>query len=166
MSKNRELKEQQVAEIVEKLKAAKSVAFVSYSGLTVEQVTDLRKQCRESDVQYCVLKNRLVKLALHEVGIEGCDDLLNGPNAFVFGMKDEVSGPKIVSKFIESNKLTSLQITGGIMEGKAADVATMNALAKMPGRDELLATLVGCLMSPVSSLVAVLNEIAEKKEAA
>ena len=166
MSKNRELKEQQVAEIVEKFKAAESVVFCSYSGLTVEQVTSLRKQCREKNVQYCVLKNRLVKLALEQVGIEGADDLLNGPNAFVFSMSDPVSAPKVVKDFIEKNKLTSLQVTGGVFENKAADVATIDMLAKTPGRDELLATLVGCLVSPVSSLVSVLDEIAEKKEAA
>ena len=62
MSKNRELKVQQVAEIVERFKNAESVVFCSYSGLTVEQVTALRKQCRENDVAYCVEKNRLVNL--------------------------------------------------------------------------------------------------------
>ncbi|MBQ6173018.1 MAG: 50S ribosomal protein L10 [Clostridia bacterium] len=166
MSKNRELKEQVVSEIVEKVKGAESIAVVSYSGLTVEQVTNLRKQCREKDVQYCVLKNRLVKLALNEVGIEGVDDLLNGPNAFVFSMKDAVSGPKVISDFIEKNKLQSLKMTGGVFEGKVADEKTMQTLAKMPGREELLATLVGCLQSPISGLVAVLDQIAEKKEAA
>ena len=81
-------------------------------------------------------------------------------------MSDPVSAPKVVKDFIEKNKLTSLQVTGGIFENKAADVATIDMLAKTPGRDELLATLVGCLVSPVSSLVSVLDEIAEKKEAA
>ncbi len=166
MSKNRELKEQVVADIIEKIKGAESITIVSYSGLTVEQVTNLRKQCRESGVDYSVLKNRLVKLALQDVNIEGADDLLNGPNAFVFSNKDAVSGPKVVSDFIEKNKLQSLKITGGVFEGKAADMATMQMLAKMPSREELLATLVGCLQSPVSGLVAVLDQIAEKKEAA
>ena len=101
MSKNRELKEQAVAEILEKIRGAQSITLVSYSGLTVEQVTNLRRQCREKGVQYCVLKNRLVKLALAEAGIEGMDDLLNGPNAFVFSMNDPVSGPKVINEFIE-----------------------------------------------------------------
>ena len=166
MSKNRDMKVEKVAEIVERLKNAESVTIVSYSGLTVEQDTNLRRQCRESDVDYCVLKNRLVKLAVDQLGIEGLDDLLNGPNAFVFSTKDPVSGPKAVAQFIEKNKLESLAITGGIFEGKAADEKTMVKLSKMPGKDELMATLVDCLMSPVSSLVAVLSEIAEKKEAA
>ena len=166
MSMNQELKAAVVAEIIEKFKSSKSMVVAQYSGLTVAQVTELRKQCREADVQYCVLKNRLVKLAVDQLGIEGLDDLLNGPNAFVFSKNDPVSGPKAVAQFIEKNKLESLKITGGIFENKAADEKTMIKLSKMPGKDELMATLVGCLMSPVSSLVAVLGEIAEKKQAA
>ena len=166
MSKNRELKVQAVAEIVEKIRAAQSITLVSYTGLTVEQVTALRKTCRESGVQYVVLKNRLVKLALEEAGITGVDDLLNGPNAFVFSMNDPVSGPKVISEFIEKSKVPCLQLTGGVFEGKAADVATMQALAKTPTRDELLAMLVGCMQSPMAALVAVLEQVAEKKEAA
>ena len=110
MSKVHEVKPEKVAavaDIVEKLKNAQSVVICSYSGLTVEQVTEIRKQCRENDAAYCVLKNRLVLRALNEVGITGLDDLLNGPNAFVFSMKDAVSGPKIINDYIEKNKLES-----------------------------------------------------------
>ena len=166
MSKNRDMKVEKVAEILERLKNAESVSIVSYNGLTVEQDTNLRRQCRENNVDYCVLKNRLFKRAVDELGIEGLDDLLNGPNAFVFSKKDPVSGPKAVAQFIEKNKLESLKILGGIFEGKAADEKTMIKLSKMPSKDELMATLVGCMMSPMSSLVAVLGEIAEKKQAA
>lgn len=163
MSKNLEIKKQVVADIVEKFKAAQSVVVCSYSGLTVEQVTALRKECREKNVQYVVLKNRLVLRALQELNITGLEDLLNGPNAFVFGMDDVTAAPKAVNGFIEKNKLTSLTITGGLMGTEVMDVAAVKTLASMPGKDELLATLVGCLMSPISSLVAVLDQIAEKK---
>jgi len=165
MSKNRDLKVQAVAEIVEQLKNAESVVICSYSGLTVEQVTALRKECRENEVNYCVLKNRLVKRALDELNITGLDDLLNGPNAFVFGGKDVTNAPKIINSFIEKNKLASLKITGGIMGTEALDVKAVKDLAATPSREELLATLVGCLISPVSSLVSVLDEIAEQKAA-
>ena len=84
MSANLEAKKVVVSEIVEKLKNAECMMVVSYSGLTVEQVTELRKQCRENDVHYCVLKNRLVNRALEELKIEGLENLLEGPNAFVF----------------------------------------------------------------------------------
>ena len=166
MSKNLEIKKQVVADIIEKFKAAESVVVCSYNGLTVEQVTELRKQCRENDVQYCVLKNRLVLRALKELNIEGLDHLLEGPNAFVFGQKDVTAAPKIVNSFIEKNKLTSLEIKGGLTGTEFTDVAGIKALAATPSRDELLGTLVGCLVSPVSALVSVLDEIAEKKEAA
>ena len=166
MSKNRELKEQAVASILEDLKAAQSVLICSYTGLTVEKVTELRKLCRENGAKYAVLKNRLVKLACEQAGIAGLDDLLNGPNAFIFSMKDAVSAPKTVVDFIEKNKLESLTVTGGIVDGAAADVKTMNALAKMPSREEMLATIVGCLQSPISSLVAVLDQIADQKATA
>ena len=164
MSKNLEIKKVAVAEIVERFKAAQSVVVCSYSGLTVEQVTNLRKLCREQDVHYVVLKNRLVVRALQELGIEGLDPILEGPNAFVFGNKDVTNAPKIVNDFIEKNKLTSLEIKGGLMGTEVMDVAAVKGLATLPSRDELLATLVGCLQSPVSSLVAVLDEIAEKLE--
>jgi large subunit ribosomal protein L10 len=161
-----EQKKQVVAEIVEKLKNAESTMIVSYNGLTVEQVTELRKQCRENDVHYCVLKNRLFARALAELNIEGMDSLLEGPNAFVFSEKDVTAGPKIVSTFIEKNKLTSLEIKGGLMGADPIDVKVIKDLAATPSREELLATMVGCLVSPVSALVSVLDEIAEKKESA
>ena len=166
MSANLELKKQVVAEIIEKFKAAESVVVCSYSGLTVEQVTELRKQCRENNVHYCVLKNRLVARALKELNIDGLDHLLEGPNAFVFGEKDVTAAPKIISSFIDKNKLTSLEIRGGLMGTDKLDVAAIKNLAATPRREELLATLVGCLQSPVSGLVAVLDQIAEKKDAA
>ena len=165
MSKNRELKVQVVADIVEKLKGAQSMVVCSSSGLSVEQVTNLRKLCREQEVHYCVLKNRLVLRALQELGIGGMDHLLEGPNAFVFSTKDVTNAPKIVNDFIEKNKLTSLEIKGGLMGTEVLDVAGVKALAALPSREELLATVVGCLVSPVSSLVAVLDEIAEQKAA-
>ena len=166
MSKNRELKVQVVAEIVEKIKNCQSMVICSYSGLTVEQVTNLRKLCREQEVQYCVLKNRLVMRALQECGISGLENLLEGPNAFVFSTKDVTNAPKVVNDFIEKNKLQSLQIKGGLMGTEVMDVNAVKALAALPSREELLATVVGCLVSPVSSLVAVLDEIAEQKAAA
>ena len=166
MSKNLEIKKQVVADIIEKFKNAESMVVCSFNGLTVEQVTELRKQCRENDVHYCVLKNRLVARALKELNIEGVDSLLEGPNAFIFGTKDVTAAPKIISGFIDKNKLTSLEIKGGLTGTEFTDVAGIKALAATPSRDELLGTLVGCLVSPVSALVSVLDEIAEKKEAA
>lgn len=164
VSKNRLEKEAQLKEIVEKFQNAQSVVFVSYSGLSVENVTKLRKACREADVQYCVLKNRLVGLALKELNITGVDDLLNGPNAFVFSMKDAVAAPKITSEFIEKNKLEAvLKVTGGLLESKATDVKTISALAKLPSREVLLARLMGSMNATIGNFVRVVEAIRKQK---
>ncbi len=162
MSKNRELKVQVVADIVEKLKNCQSMVVCSYNGLTVEQVTNLRKLCREQNVQYCVLKNRLVLRALQELNIAGLENLLEGPNAFVFSMNDVTNAPKVVNDFIEKNKLQSLKITGGILEGKAIDVNTVKALANLPSREVLLAKLLGCMSNTVASFVRVIDAYRKK----
>ena len=159
MSKVHEVKPEKVAavaDIVEKLKNAQSVVICSYSGLTVEQVTEIRKQCRENDAAYCVLKNRLVLRALNEVGITGLDDLLNGPNAFVFSMKDAVSGPKIINDYIEKN-------TGGVLGTETLDVAAVKHLATLPSREVLLAKLLGCMTNTVASFVRVVDAIRKQK---
>ena len=148
MSKVHEVKPEKVAavaDIVEKLKNAQSVVICSYSGLTVEQVTEIRKQCRENDAAYCVLKNRLVLRALNEVGITGLDDLLNGPN------------------YIEKNKLESLKITGGVLGTETLDVAAVKHLATLPSREVLLAKLLGCMTNTVASFVRVVDAIRKQK---
>ena len=166
MSKVHEVKPEKVAavaDIVEKLKNAQSVVICSYSGLTVEQVTEIRKQCRENDAAYCVLKNRLVLRALNEVGITGLDDLLNGPNAFVYSMKDAESGPKILTDDNEKNKLESLKTTGGVLGTETLDVAAVKHLATLPSREVLLAKLRGCMTNTVASFVRVVDAIRKQK---
>ena len=91
LTKNQEAKIAAVAGIVEKLKNAQSVVVVEYSGITVEEVTGLRAKFREAGVEYVVLKNKLFARALKEMNIEGLDNILEGPNAFAFGMNDAVA---------------------------------------------------------------------------
>ena len=146
MSKNLELKKQVVSDIVKKFQDAQSVIVVKYSGLTVEQVTGLRAQFRANGVEYCVLKNTLVRRALKELGIEGLDEVLNGPSAFAFGMNDPVSPAKIINDFIV----------------KKMSMEQIKALAEMPSREVLLARLVGSLQSSIASFVRVLDAIAKK----
>ena len=116
MSKNLELKKQVVSDIVKKFQEAQSVIVVRYSGLTVEQVTGLRAQFRANGVEYCVLKNTLVRRALKELNIEGLDEVLNGPSAFAFGMNDPVSPAKIVNDFIVKKKSDAIEIKAGLLE--------------------------------------------------
>ena len=162
-SKNRILKEQVVEDIKAKLDGAQSGVICSYNGLTVADVTELRALCRAQDVHYCVLKNRLVLKALQEKGIEGLDHLLEGPNAFVFGMKDAVSAPKVINDFIEKKKLTSLEIRGGLLDGKAVDVQTIKSLAALPSREVLLAKLLGSMTNAIGSFVRVVEAYRKQK---
>lgn len=163
MNKNMELKQAAVAEIAEKLQNCKSMVVAQYNGLTVAQVTELRKQCREADVQYCVLKNRLVVRALEAQKVTGIEHLMEGPNAFIFSMKDAVSGPKVLSDYIEKNKLTSLTLRGGVMDGAAMDEGTVKKLAALPGRDVLLGRFVGSLNSTIGNFARAIEAVRKQK---
>ena len=162
MSKNLEIKKQVVSDIVKKFQDAQSVIVVSFSGLSVEAVTALRAQFRQNNVEYCVLKNTLVRRALHELNIEGLDDVLNGPSAFAFGMSDPVSPAKIVNDFITKNKTEALQIKAGLMGTEILSDAQIKDLATVPSREVLLARLLGSLQSSIAGFVRVLDAIAKK----
>ncbi|MEA4997925.1 MAG: 50S ribosomal protein L10 [Candidatus Limiplasma sp.] len=163
MSNNLEIKKQAVVEITKKFQDAKSVVVVNYSGLTVEQVTALRAQCRAANVDYCVLKNTLARRALDDLKIVGLDEVLNGPSAFAFGMEDAVAPAKILSEFIEKAKNESIKVKAGLMDGQVMTPAKVSELAKVPSRDVLLARLLGSLQSSVSGFVRVLDAIAKKQ---
>lgn len=162
MSKNLEIKKQVVSDIVKKFQDAQSVIVVSFSGLSVEAVTALRAQFRQNNVEYCVLKNTLVRRALHELNIEGLDDVLNSPSAFAFGMSDPVSPAKIVNDFITKNKTEALQIKAGLMGTEILSDAQIKELATVPSREVLLARLLGSLQSSIAGFVRVLDAIAKK----
>lgn len=163
MSNNLEVKKQAVADITAKVQSCQSMIVVKYSGLTVEKATALRAQCRQNNVDYCVLKNTLVRRALNDLNITGLDDLLVGPNAFVFGMEDPVSAAKIISDYVEKDKANALEIKAGILEGKAIDLATINTLAKLPSREQLLAKLLGSMTNSIGSFVRVVEAFRKQK---
>ncbi|MFH1512752.1 MAG: 50S ribosomal protein L10 [Bacillota bacterium] len=163
MSKNFELKKEAVAEIKQKFDSAQSVVVVDYTGITVEQVTELRSRFRETGVDYCVLKNTLVRRALEESKAKGLDDVLHGPSGFAFGMKDVVSPAKVVYSFISATKAKVLSIKGGLMGSDVLSAAMVEELAKTPSRNELLARLLGSLQSGIGGFVRVLDAIAAKR---
>ena len=162
MSNNLELKKQVVADIVKKFQGAQSVVIVKYSGLTVEQATALREQFRANGVDYCVLKNTLVRRALAELEIQGLDDVLNGPSAFAFGTQDPVSPAKIINDFIVKSKSTALEVKAGLLGSDLMTPAQVKALAEVPSREVLLARLLGSLQSSIAGFVRVLDAIAKK----
>ncbi len=153
-----------VKELTEKLKDAKAMVFVDYKGISVNEDTELRKNARESKVEYFVAKNRLVKIALKEVGIEeDFDDLLEGTTSFAVGYEDGVAPSKLIYEF--GNKLKDkLVIKGGMVDAKRVDVKTVEALAKLPSREELLGQIAYGLLSPIRMLAVALTNVAEQKE--
>ena len=161
MSANLEAKKVLVEEIKNKIQNAVSLTFVDYRGLTVEEDTKMRKQLRESEVEYKVYKNRLLLRALDELGYTGFNDILEGTTAVAFSMKDEVSGPNIIVKTSEAAK--KMQIKAGILNGERIDAAMVEQLAKIPSKEVLISKLLYLLQSPVRSVAIALNAIAEKK---
>lgn len=167
MSKNIDAKKVVVSEIEEKIEKAQSIVIVEYKGLTVEAVTALRAKCRAANVDYCVLKNTLVRRALANKGITVDEKLLEGPNAFVFGNNDPVSAPKMIKEFItasEKDKKTSpLTIKCGVMDGAAISADEVKALADILPKEQLIAKIMGVLNSQATALAYVIKAYIDKQ---
>lgn len=162
--KNIEMKAQQVAQVQEKLQKAQSVVIFDYRGLTVEEVTALRVDMRKQGVEYVVLKNAIVERAAQAIGLDGqIFGYLKGPSAFAFGYEDAVAPAKILKDCIKKYK--KCEIKGGIINGAVSDADAMNTLADLPSRDVLIARLLGSMMSPISGLAIVLDQVAKKNGA-
>ncbi|HMM30973.1 MAG TPA: 50S ribosomal protein L10 [Clostridia bacterium] len=157
-----EVKAQQVSEISEKIARAQSVILFDYRGLTVEQVTELRNEMRKNGIEYVVLKNSLVERAAKKDSIdERVHDYLKGPTAYAFGYNDAVAPAKILKDAVKKYKKCELK--GGIVNGKVFNAAEVNTLADLPSREQLIARLLGSMMSPISGLAVALDQIAKKR---
>ena len=153
-------KKQVVKDIVEKFKKSESVIIFSYQGLTVEDLSTLRKQLKEVNAEVKVYKNTLLKRATDELKIN-LDSFLNGPNAILFG-ESLLEPIKIISEFAKKND--KLDIRVGVISGDVADLATIKEYASIPSRDGLLTMLAGGMMQYVKDLAVGLNLYAEKLE--
>ena len=158
-----ELKQPIVDEIKAQLDGAKSMVVVDYRGISVADVTELRKQCREAGVVYKVYKNTMVKRAVEGTEFEGVVKDLEGTNAFAISKDDATAPARILCKFAKNAK--ALELKAGVVEGTLYDTDALNELAKIPSRDELISKLLGSLQSPITNLARVLNQIAEQGDA-
>ncbi|MBD8027242.1 50S ribosomal protein L10 [Ureibacillus sp. Re31] len=157
-----ETKKVQVQEIAEKFQAASSVVVVDYRGLTVAQVTELRKQLRESGVEFKVYKNTLTRRAAEIAGVDGINEFLTGPNAVAFSNEDVVAPAKIINEFAKKNE--ALEIKAGIIEGNVSSADDVKALAELPSREGLLSMLLSVLQAPVRNFALATKAVAEQKE--
>ena len=151
-----------VTEITDKLKDSSSTVVVEYRGLSVAEVSELRRNLRAEEVEFKVYKNTMVKRAVDELGFNDLDEALTGPNAFTFS-KDATAPSRVLAKFAKKHE--HLVLKSGIVEGKVVDLATLKELANLPNHDGMLSMLLSCLQSPVSSFARVVKAVADAKEA-
>lgn len=149
-----------VSEIKDRFEKAKSVVLFDYRGLSVSEVTELRKKLRESGADYKVYKNTLTKRALDQLNID-MNDYLEGPSAVSFGT-DELSIVKVLSDFAKDHN--ALELKAGIVEGKVATSDDLKRYAAIPSRDTLLTQLAAGLLGTVRDLSICLDLYAKEKE--
>ncbi|MDH3513292.1 MAG: 50S ribosomal protein L10 [Gammaproteobacteria bacterium] len=148
-----------VAEVSGKLTDAQAAMLAEYRGLSVAQMTVLRRMAHESKIYLRVVKNSLARRAVEGTGFECLKDQMNGPLAFAVSA-DPVAVAKILSEFAKDND--ALKIKAGAMDGKLMSLEQIQALAVLPGREQLLAQLLGTLQAPVRKFVQTLNEVPAK----
>ncbi len=172
MSASKEARIELSSVIKEKIQDAKSVVFVKFSGLTVAEDTELRREFRKKDVEYKVYKNTLIRKAFESLGITDFNDDLNGPTAVAFGT-DETGAAKVI---VDAAKKYQDKVTvkSAFVDGARVDENGVKTLAAMPSREELIAKMLGSMQAPIANFVGVLsamprglvvalNAIAEKK---
>lgn len=153
-----------VEELTTKIQESASVVVVDYLGLTVEQVTELRKQLREAGVEMKVIKNSLMTRAAVAAGLEGMESIFKGPTAVAFSTEDVVAPAKIMAEFAKT--ADKLEIKGGIIEGKVASKEEIEALATLPNREGMLSMLLSVLQAPVRNFALAIKAVSEKDGAA
>jgi len=150
----KEAKVKAVEELKDKFGRSNTAILTDYRGLNVAKMTELRKKLKEEEVEYKVVKNNLARIAIEDYDYN-LDDFLEGPIAIAFSYEDPVAPAKILVDFAKDNK--ELEIKVGVVEGKVAGKEVILELAKMPSREQLLASAVGAIQSPLYGIVGVLQ---------
>lgn len=155
-----EQKKQQVAALSEKLNNAVAGVIVDYKGTTVADDTVLRADLRKAGVDYAVVKNTLLTLAVKGTPLEGLTSVLEGTTALAVSNEDCVVSAKILSEF--ASKHENFTIKGGFLEGEVISLDKIDSLAKLPSREVLLATVAAAFQAPMASFARAINAVAEK----
>lgn len=153
-------KEASVAELQAKFRSAQSVVIADYRGLTVGEVTKLRRLLRGAGVELKVAKNTLSLIAARNAGVEGLEAILKGPSAMAFGATDAVAPAKVLTEFARTSK--KLGIRGAVVQGRVVGAEGVKALAELPPKEVLLARMLGGMKAPISGLANVLSGTTRK----
>ena len=143
-----------VERVNSEIKATGSLILSDFTGINVEQISELRKRCRESGVTFRVVKNTIIERAVEGTSLEGLSEHFNGPTAIAFS-DDMVAPAKVLRQFFKD--FDKLAIKAGYVDGQVIDANGVTALADLPSRDQLLAMVVGTLQAPIVGLTRVLN---------
>jgi large subunit ribosomal protein L10 len=155
---NKEQKAQVVEQIASRLTAAAAVYAVDYRGLTVTQAAELRRNLREADTSFRVVKNTLTLRAADKAGVESIKPLVEGgPTALAFVSGDPALAAKALDTFARQTQV--LELKGGVLDGEPLDLEQLRTLARLPGRDQLNAQLAGVVASPLTTLVRGLGSL-------
>lgn len=150
-------KDNKINEIKEKLEKAQVAIVTEYKGLSVDEITSLRRKLQNEDGDYTVTKNTLAKIAAKGTDFEVLTESFKGPIALAFGFKDQVSPAKIVSNFIKEVKKG--EIIGAALDGKFLSADETKALANLPSKEEIYAKMLGCINSPASGIANSMNAV-------
>lgn len=153
-------KEADVAELSKRISDSSSVVVVEYRGLSVADLTDLRNALRKEGVEMKVYKNTIAQRAVDQLGLEGLDAALKGPNALVFGA-DQVAPARVLADFAKGHD--KLILKNGIVDGAVVDEATIKTLASLPNKEGMLAKFASLLNAPVIKFALTVKALAESK---
>ena len=150
-------KNDKVALIKEKIDKAQVAVVSEYTGLSVEEITKLRRELQKEGGDYMVTKNTLAKIAIKGTPYEVLAETLKGPIAIAFGFTDQVAPAKVLSKYIKDTKKG--EIIAAAMDGQLMSAEEAKALANLPSREELYAKMLGCINSPASGIANSVNAV-------
>lgn len=150
-------KSEKISQMKEKIEKAKVAIVTDYKGLSVEEITKLRRSIQKEDGDYMVTKNTLAKIAVKGTEYEILTDALTGPVAIAFGFEDQVAPAKALAKFIKESKKG--EILAAAMDGKLLSAAEAKALASLPSKQEIYAKMLGCINSPASGIANSINAV-------
>ena len=159
-------KQKRVEELTELLKNSAAGVLVDYRGVTVEEDTKLRKDLREAGVNYFVEKNRMLRFALKNAGLDDLTNVLEGTTAIAVTTDDETAPARILGKFSEDCEGEKFFLKAGFIGEEVYDEAGVKALSKIPSKETLLAQLVGSLQGPIQKLAATLQAVVDKENGA
>ena len=159
-----ETKKAFVADLSAKLQGALAGVVVSYNGINVADDTKLRRELREAGVEYMVVKNTMLRLAVKGTALEGLTDLFKGDTAIAVSADDPSAAARILCKYADADRSKRFAVKGGFCDGEVLDAAGVKSLSTMPNREGLLSMLAGSLNGIIGGLAVSLNELLEKKE--